>query len=47
MQINYNKPYNEFTIEEIEYLFNTFSDRVVIHNGRIVGFERSIEEEVI
>lgn len=36
----FNKEFDELTIEDIIELFCDFSDRVVIHNGHVVGFEK-------
>ena len=43
--MNYNKEYDKLTLEEIIGLYRKFRDRVVIHNGHVVGFEKEIEVE--
>ena len=43
--MEYNKEYDKLTLEEIIGLYEKFRDRVVIHNGHVVGFEK--ESEVV
>ena len=43
--MEYNKEYDKLTLEEIIGSYKKFSDRVVIHNGHVVGFEKEIEVE--
>jgi hypothetical protein len=47
MQIDYNKPLDEFTLEEVDYLYQTFGDSVMLRNGHVVGFIKNQEEDII
>ena len=38
--IEYNTEYDNFTLKEVVSLYENFGDRVVIHNGHVVGFEK-------
>ena len=42
----YNKEYDALTLNEIIDLYEIFGDRVIIHNGHVVGFEKDGEEKL-
>ena len=44
--IEYNTEYDNLTLEEVVSLYKNFGDRVIIHNGHVVGFEKDGEETV-
>ena len=44
--MEYNKEYDYLTLEEVVSLYKNFGDRVIIHNGHVVGFEKDGEETV-
>ena len=41
----YNKEYDALTLNEIINLYENFGDRIILHNGHVVGFEKEIEVE--
>ena len=42
--IEYNTEYDNLTLKEVESLYKNFGDRVIIHNGHVVGFVKDGEE---
>ena len=39
----YNKEYDELTLNEIIQLYENCKDRVVLHNGHVIKFEKDGE----
>lgn len=35
-----SSPYDDITLKEVIALYENFGDRVIIHNGHIVGFSK-------
>ena len=38
--IDWDKNYDEYTLEEIKFLYNNYGDRVVLQDGHVVGFQK-------
>ena len=38
--MEYNIEYDNLTWEEVVSLYKNFGDRIIIHNGHVVGFEK-------
>ena len=39
----YNKEYDALTLSEIINLYENFADRVILHNGHVIKFEKDGE----
>ena len=42
----YIKEYDELTLHEIINLYENFGNRVIIHNGHVIGFEKDGDNAV-